>query len=187
MNEIITLKAKTIGMAKDIKDKIDFVDILENTVRIKTEELVSLKEELEYLRKTQSPCIFCDFKTENDEELRKHVRKMHEWKCKTCDLAFEHHRKLKDHTCKINIRNPTQGNCYLKNWILAKGCTPVYCNGQKKEIATLHFEDCWRHINSCSELQPLNQHDENSVFHGKVSNFVRNGLVNWSDLMTELN
>ena len=82
---------------------------------------------------------------------------MHDEKCNTCDLAFEIRDKLKDYICKINVRNPTHGNCYLKNWILAKGCTPIYNKATKKEIVTLHFDDCWRRISPCAELKTLNQ------------------------------
>ena len=54
------------------------------------------------------------------------------------------------------------------------------------EIATLHCDDCWRKISSCAELKPLDQNDENSIYHGKLSKFIRNGVVNWSELMTAL-
>ena len=118
--------------------------------------------------------------------MNKHVRKMHDENCNMCDLAFEIRDKLKDHICKINVRNPTHGNCYLKNLILAKGCTPIYNKATKKEIVTLHFDDCWRRISPCAELKTLNQIDSNKIFHGKLSKFVRNGRVNWSDLMIEL-
>ena len=111
---------------------------------------------------------------------------MHEEKCNTFDLAFECKNKMRDHTCKIYIHNPTYGNCYLKNWIQANGCTPIYNKATKSEIVTLHFEECWRRISPCSELKPLNQTDSNDVFHCKVSRFIRNGRVNWSDLMIEL-
>ena len=186
INENKSLNSEIMKAEKILKDKSDIVDILENTLRNKDLEIMSLTEELEALRKLQFFCIFCDHKTESESDLNNHVRKMHEEKCNTCDLAFESKNKMRDHTCKIYIHNPTYGNCYLKNWIKANGCTPIYNKATKSEIVTLHFEDCWRKISPCSELKPLNQIDSNDVFHCKVSRFIRNGRVNWSDLMIEL-
>ena len=114
------------------------------------------------------------------------MRQLHDEKCNLCDWAFESRKKLKEHICKIHIRNPTHGNCYMKKWILANGCTPIYNKMTEKEIVTLHFDDCWRRICSCANLQTLNEIDSNDIFNAKVSRFVRNGLVNWSELMTEL-
>ena len=162
------------------------VDILEYTMSNKVSEISILKEELETVRKLQFSCIFCDYKTKTENELNSHVRKHHEEKCNKCDLAFESRNKLRDHICKIYIHNPTHGNCYLKNWIQANGCTAIYNKATKTEIVTLHFDDCWRRITPCAELNTLNEIDSNDIFHGKLSRFVRNGRVNWSDLMIEL-
>ena len=115
-----------------------------------------------------------------------HVRGMHNEKCRKCDLAFKDVTKLREHTCKLNVRNPSQGNCYMKNWILADGCVPVINKATMTEVATLHCDNCWRKISSCGELKTLDQNDENDVHHGKLSKFVRNGVVNWSDLMIAL-
>ena len=105
-------------------------------------------------------------------------------------MAFENDSKLRTHICKTNIRNPTYGNLYLNNWILTKGCTPIFNRHFKKEVVTLHWEDCWRRICPCQELKPnisdKNEFDKDGVFHCKVSRFVRNGLVNWSDIMMEI-
>ena len=109
------------------------------------------------MKRIQFYCIFCDYKTEGEDGLNQHVSKMHDEKCNTCDLAFESRDKLKDHICKINVRNPTHGNCYLKNWILAKGCTPIYNKATKEEIVTLHVDDCLRRISPYAELKTLNQ------------------------------
>ena len=156
--------------------------------RNKTLEIERLREELEKAKENENQfqCIFCDYKTDKEEDLRNHIRRKHDHKCNACDLAFESKQKIKDHICKISIRNPTHGNCYMTNWILAQGCTPIYNKATKKEIVTLHYEDCWRKISPCAELKPLNQLDINDIFHCKVSRFVRNGLVNWPDMMVEL-
>ena len=98
---------------------------------------------------------------------------------------------LSKHICKTSIRNPTYGNLYLKNWILTKGCTPIHNKHFQKEVVTMHWDDCWRRICPCPELKPnisdKKEYDDEDVFHCKVSKFVRNGLVNWSDIMMKIN
>ena len=112
----------------------------------------------------------------------------HNQKCSRCDLAFTDKKKLKEHTCKLHVENPSLGNCYMKNWILAKGCTPIINKATMTEVGILHCEDCWRTFSPRSDLRvPMDEHDENAVYHGKVGRFVRNGVVNWTDLMPELN
>ena len=187
LSECKSLTAKLREVEKINKDKSDIVDILENTVSNKAIEISSLKEEFETVRNLQFSCIFCDYKTKTEDELTSHVRKYHDEKCNKCDLAFESRNKLRDHTCKVYIHNPTYGNCYLKDWIPVNGCTAIYNRATKTEIVTLHFEDCWRRIMPCAELNTLNQMDSNEIFHAKISRFIRNGRVNWSDLMIELN
>ena len=180
------LKIKTESLDKKLKDEKDLVLILENTVSTKLEENVELKAELEKLTRIQFPCIFCELKFETEECLKEHVRSMHDKKCPRCDLAFRDKQKLKDHTCKLNIRNPSHGNCYMKNWILVHGCTPIINKATMTEVATLHCDDCWRKLSPCGNLTALDQHDEHAVYHGKVGKFIRNGLINWSELMPEL-
>ena len=72
--------------------------------------------------------------------MKTHVRSSHEEKCGRCDLAFKDKQKLKDHTCKLHIRNPSQGNCYMKNWVLANGCTQVINKATMEEIVKIAGE-----------------------------------------------
>ena len=111
---------------------------------------------------------------------------MHDEKCSRCDLAFKDKKKLKDHICQLHIKNPTRGNCYLKNWIVVNGCTPIINKATMTELAILHCDDCWRRISKCADIKHIDEHDENSVYHGKLNKFIRNGVVNWSELMAHL-
>ena len=185
-NENKQIKLEKKDLESQLKDKNDFVFMLESTVSNKESKIIELSEELDSLKKMQFSCIFCEYKFETEENLKTHVRRFHEHKCTRCDLAFKDKDKLKDHTCKLNVRNPSQGNCYMKNWILADGCFPIINKATMEEVGTLHCDNCWRKISPCFELKPLDQHDKNGVYHGKVNRFVRNGVVNWSDLMTSL-
>ena len=188
-----------------VKESEENVMMLENVVKTRDLEITKLNEEMESFEANKSsevdklreelkksyyenkfPCIFCEYKADNEDDLKIHIRRKHDYKCDRCDLAFESTKKIKDHICKINIRNPAHENCYMNNWILAKSCTPIYNKATKKEIVTLHYDDCWRKLSPCAELKPLNQVDSKDIFHCKVSRFVRNGFVNWPDMMIEL-
>ena len=186
LNENKHLKTEIGNLEKQLKEEKDSVEVLENTLSNKVSENTKLNEELDQLTKAQFHCIFCEFKFETDEDLKKHVRSLHDEKCGRCDLAFKDKQKLKDHICKLNVRNPSQGNCYMKNWVLALGCTQIINKATMEEVAILHCEDCWRKLSPCSDLKPLDR-QHNSVFHGKRGTFLRNGVINWSELMPALN
>ena len=144
-------------------------------------------KELRKIKMVQFSCVFCNYKTDSENSLKVHIRANHDWKCKACDLAFETNSKLDGHICKTNIRHPTYGNLYINNWILTKGCTPIFNNCTKKKVVNIHHKDCWRRICPCPELKPNISDripvDENEVLHCNVSRFVRNGLVNWPQLV----
>ena len=38
------------------------------------------------------------------------------------------------------IENPSFETLYIKDWIDRKGCSPVFCNEEKNEVAILHTE-----------------------------------------------
>ena len=83
------LKYKIRDLDTQLKDKEDSVIMLENTVSDKVSENVKLTEEVKNLRRSQFPCIFCDYKTETEDDLNTHVRSSHDEKCSRCDLAFK--------------------------------------------------------------------------------------------------
>ena len=47
--------------------------------------------------KMSTPLHICEFKFETDDDLKKHVRSLHDEKCGRCDLAFKDKEKLKEH------------------------------------------------------------------------------------------
>ena len=71
--------------------------MLENCVSNKVSENSKLKEELDHLTKSQCHYISCDCKFKTDNDLKKHVRSLHDEKCGRCDLAFTDKEKLKEH------------------------------------------------------------------------------------------
>ena len=119
------LKNRIRDLDTQLKDKEDSVIMLENTVSNKVSENVTLMEEVKNLRRSQFPCIFCDYKTETEDDLNTHVRSMHDEKCSSCDLAFKEKKKIKDHMCQLHIKNPTRGNCYMNPDLQAGICFGV--------------------------------------------------------------
>ena len=105
--------------------------------------------------------------------------------CDVCDLVVKSKEKLKIHICKITIKNPEHKNLYLKNWIVSKSCTTVFCKEQRKEVAILHSEECLDFVNCCQDLpewyckgdEPLG--DQHGIYHLRLSNCIRNGEVTW--------
>ena len=140
------IKLEKKDLESKLKDENDSVLILESIISNKASTIIELGEELESLKMMQFPCIFCEYKFETEENLKTHVRKFHDHKCTRCDLAFKDKDKLKDHTCKLNVRNPSHGNCYMKNWILADGCLPIINKATMEEVGTIHCDNCWRKI-----------------------------------------
>ena len=147
------LKDRKKSLENKLKEKDDLVLILESTVTNKTSENDILEAEVENLIRIKFPCTFCEDKFESEEELKNHVITYHNQKCSRCDLAFTDKKKLKEHTCKLHVENPSLGNCYMKNWILAKGCTPIINKATMTEVGILHCEDCWRKFSPCSDLR----------------------------------
>ena len=136
-------------------------------------------------------CSVCDVKCSNRSGLTEHVESNHEHKCDVCDLVDKSKEKLNIHICKVTIKNPEHKNLYLKNWIVSKSCTTVFCKEQRKEVAILHSEECLDFVNCCQDLpewyckgdEPLG--DQHGIYHLRLSNCIRNGEVTWSNVITE--
>ena len=100
--EKVNLVNKMIDFEKEVVDKTNLVDVLETTVQNKVLEIERIKEELEKLHEFKYSCIFCDYKTDQEESLKKHVSEKHDWKCRNCDMAFESSSKLREVIIKKN-------------------------------------------------------------------------------------
>ena len=108
-----------------------------------------------------------------------------------CDLVFESNGKLKKHKCTSIIQNPEFKYYYVKNWLLIHGCSGLFNRKLRKEVAILQNETCWNLICTCRELPgwySLGQtlHDADGVFHIVLKDVVRDGKVNWKDLVDDL-
>ena len=192
---------------KKLNEKCDLVDILENTLNNKKLEIERLRQELEHTNtelklredKTkdvwQYPCTNCDFVISNEKDLKKHIETVHEHKCEDCDLVVKTKEKLKNHICKLFLKNPSNKNLYLKNWIVNKSCSTVFCNNKRKECAVLHSDECFLlnpRTSICQDLPgeyfigtPVTT-DPDGVFHLQLTKYIQNGEVKWPQLRKEM-
>ena len=80
INEKKNLKTRIECLEHQSKEDKDTIVMLENCVSNKVSENSKLKEELDHLTKSQYHCIFCDCKSETDDNLKNHVRNLHDEK-----------------------------------------------------------------------------------------------------------
>ena len=131
-----------------------------------------------------SNCGNCDYKSDEESEMKLHIESNHSFKCKTChkifssELSLKSHvedkhatpktlecetcsyicntaEKLEKHMCRITVRNPSFCDLYTKNWIVLNRCTYIYHRIEKREVALLHCKDCMDNKNRCMEKYPL--------------------------------
>ena len=143
-------------------EQCDMINILETTLDNKNSEIEKLKQKLEdslselKIKETPAtlnyPCTFCDFKDSDEIVLKKHVEETHTFKCDVCDFNVQTKEKLKRHICRIYMKNPEHKTLYLKNWIVAKSCSTVFCKQKRREVSILHSEACLDFRNSCDDL-----------------------------------
>ena len=135
---------------------------------------------------TTSKCKSCDYESDDEDEMNRHVNVKHKLCCDLCNLDFESDRKLKNHTCKILVSNPSCGDSYTKNWILSHGCTRVFSHSLKREIVFLHSQQCVDGVKSCPDI--LSDYDiemvnyDGEIWHDCVDKFISEGKIDWEDL-----
>ena len=85
--------------------------------------------------------------------------------------------------CRIEVRNPTCGDSYLKNWIIFDGCSIIFSRNLKKEIVYLHSQKCIDGVNSCPDLLPGYDSDiinyDGEIWHAPLDDFFSDGEVKW--------
>ena len=75
----------------------------------------------------------------------------HEILCPQCNCMFAGEQKMKNHLCKIHVKNPSSKRFYMKDWFVKDKCIRVFDNNSKQEVVLLHSDDCITN-NSCNEL-----------------------------------
>ena len=80
---------------------------------------------------------------------------------------------------------------YIKNWIVVKRCSIIYCGERKKELVILHSDACWHHVSCCQDLPTYHVkaqvlHDAEEILHFQCSQIIHDGVVDWPKLSDEL-
>ena len=79
-----------------------------------------------------------------EEDLKGHSLSIHKkgkvmtdqgFKCGVCELTCKTKLKLKNHICKVEVKNPSCDTLHMNGWYDCHGCTQVY-NSQKDCLAS---------------------------------------------------
>ena len=173
--------AENKSIEKIMKEKDDELVMLEFTLQNRDAEIERLRTKL-----TKYPCDECEFKTENESDLKSHIGQLHIHTCENCNLTFEGYNKLKNHTCRIKIENPTSYWFYTKDWFEHGKFIRVFDNQLKEEVVVIHGEDCI-HNNACI-LFPENFKkekyfkDTNKILHLTKSYYMTSNKIKWEEL-----
>ena len=173
--------AENTGIEKMMKEKNDKIVMLEFTLQNRDAEIERLKTKLMKYR-----CDECEFSTENESDLKSHIRQMHVHTCNNCSLTFEGENKLKSHICRIKVANPTSYWFYTKDWFEHGKCIRVFDNQAKEEVVVIHGEDCIQK-NTCI-LFPENFKkekyfkDTHKILHLTASYYMISNKIKWEEL-----
>ena len=134
-------------------------------------------------------CEECGFVNKTAEGLRMHVEKDHSVNCEHCDENLAGIAKLKKHMCRMNVKNPSILDLYMKNWFVRNDCLRVFSENKSKEIAIIHSEVCVEN-HSCSWVLPtfisqLRYIDNTDLIHLHASECLLDGNVQWA-ILTDL-
>ena len=116
---------------------------------------------------TTSKCGTCEYKSDDENDLKTHIKSNHVIKCDLCSFEgeskydmedhdlFEHNfpcpnclnifrtpEKQDIHICKLDIINPTFESLYMRNWLDGNGCNPIMCSKREQEVIILHNDYC---------------------------------------------
>ena len=135
-------------------------------------------------------CDECDFLGDSTNGMKMHMTEAHEMECDICNQSFRSEDKLEYHICKLHIENPSFETLYIKDWNDRKGCSPIFCNEEKNEVAILHTEKCWEMDGGCGELPShfvgVSDYDKNAVYHTYFTHFVKKNIIDWKEVEIQL-
>ena len=178
-NVVETERGKVKELEKDIQNKRT-CEKCENVPKC-IAEFNFPKAELPKDVPSTSKCGSCDFESENANDVNTHSNIKHAFVCEECDVIFKNKVKLQTHMCRIIVRNPTWGDYYMKNWVIAKTCARIFSSSDKKEVLFLHAQECIDLTNSCQDLDSdydlPNYYGDTS--HAPLKDYFSNGLINW--------
>ena len=136
-------------------------------------------------------CMECEYISNKKSDLKEHIETSHTVECQKCNEMFAGIEKLNGHICRVHIKNPRYKDYYMKDWLIRNDCIRVFSRKKQCEVGILHSELCLE-SKSCPDLPPKLQTDtdrvvgENFFVHVPVSKFFSNGEIKWNILYLNL-
>ena len=139
---------------------------------------------------TTSKCVrSCEFESGEEKEIKKHKDSTHELSCLICDQTFKSKSKLKTHMCRLLVTNPTCGDYFTKNWIVAQCCMRIFSTSEESESLILHSIECFDNMNRCSDMPEHYDHEitnyDGYVWHAALKDYFSGGKICWEELNRE--
>ena len=178
-------QTKTDQITKTLSEKNDDIAILENTLKNRDSEIVRLSDELNAAVRTNNKvcaCEHCELLFRKNDDLEHHIQEIHAKPCSSCDEKFVDLEKLKTHTCRIHIKNPSSEDLYMKNWYVKHSCISVFSVIEKKEVVVLHSSLCvnTQHCSVCPRSLPNSiRVVEKGLIHLHAYCVVKSREVHW--------
>ena len=133
---------------------------------------------------TTSKCGSCDFISDDENCIDEHRKSTHKYTCVICNLSFKSESKLECHMCRTEVKNPTCGEYYMKNWFISNGCTRIFSSILETEILFLHSQQCIDGVNGCQDMLSyyhMVKYD-GEVWHAPISEYFFEGKISWEKL-----
>ena len=135
-------------------------------------------------------CELCSFQTEIKSDLTRHKSSEH-FRCQECLETFITNEKLKKHTCKHDIGNPSFEQYYSRSWMDSNNCNKIYCNNIKQEVAILHCEKCLKGEKSCCWSPYTLNGQSDGVKHLEFEKYTKDYIfkkmeIKWPELVLAL-
>ena len=130
-------------------------------------------------------CPECDYTVESEWYLDDHILDEHNFPCGDCSLIFRSLGRLRNHICKLPIKNPTFGSLYSKSWWDGNGCNPIFCVRKNQEVAWLHHEQCLSKVKTC-HLSQNHLTEKDGIFHLEIDKYIIYCEIQWEALATKI-
>ena len=128
-------------------------------------------------------CPDCNFTA--DWNLDDHILDKHNFPCGDCSLIFRSLERLRNHMCKLPIKNPTFGTLYSKSWWDGNGCNPIFCDRKNQEVAWLHHDKCLSKVKTCY-LAQNHLAEKDGTFHLEIDKYIIYCEIQWEALASKI-
>ena len=116
-NVVKTQELKILNLKQEVEDRLELeenVSLLENTIKGRDQEVYDLKQELKKIEEAESvnftdenqpstsKCGTCEYESDDENDLRMHIKAKHKFQCDLCSYVSEKEEDLKSHAFSIH-------------------------------------------------------------------------------------